>query len=173
MLCNFPTEIINEILMYLSTADLLEVIQANRRLLAIANLSKCPFRRQLTRRYLELSLNTGNIHDVGWTPCYNCNVRIIHEIILRNKIMNGWFQNYFMESVELSIVQKCADGQNRRDFSCEILRICCNRWSELTMRNLGLEPGYYISSSYNLISMLNSPFDVILGINRNWFRLCN
>ena len=78
MLCNFPTEIINEILMYLSTVNLIEVIQVNRRLLAIANLSKCPFRRQLTRRYLELSLNTGNIHDVGWTPCYNCNVCIIH-----------------------------------------------------------------------------------------------
>jgi len=77
-----------------------------------------------------------------------------------------------MESVELSIVQKCADDQNRRDFSCEMFRICCNRWSELTIRNLGLEPGYYISSSYNLISMLNSPFDTTLGIHHDLFRLC-
>ena len=78
MLCNFPTEIINEILMYLSTVDLIEAIQVNRRLLAIANLSKCPFRHQLMRRYLELSLNTGNINDVIRTQCYYCNVCIIH-----------------------------------------------------------------------------------------------
>ena len=171
MLCNFPTEIINEILMYLSTVDLIEVIQANRRLLAIANLSKCPFRHQLMKRYLELSLNTGDIHDLGWTPCLECNVCIIYEIILENKLTNGWFQNYFMESVELSIVQKCVDGQNRRYFFCEIARICCNRWSRV--KNLGLEPGYYISSSYELISMLNSSFDTTLGIHHNWFRLCN
>lgn len=50
MLCNFPVEIIEEILLYLGIHDLISTIKMNRQLYSIAHSEKTPLRHRLGKR---------------------------------------------------------------------------------------------------------------------------
>ncbi|PAV77868.1 hypothetical protein WR25_23807 [Diploscapter pachys] len=56
MICNFPIEIVEEILQYIGIHDLISTIKVNRRLYSIAHSAKSPLRHRLVKKAFDLKL---------------------------------------------------------------------------------------------------------------------
>ena len=90
MICQFPTEILELVLLELPILDLITTVKSNRRLYEIVHSRKSPVRHRLVKRILALELQIKNgTNYIKECNCSNVNFQIFCTILTYKRLVKS------------------------------------------------------------------------------------